>query len=302
MGIVKDVAIGIAIGATLPIWGPFVAGNKAVDVLLHALRKKPTKLAPSLEGEYADWRDKKCIVENARWQVFNERVRKRLPHFESEKYNIAFVGDVKAGKSSLVNAVRGMPDWEHPGLEDPYNKQCDQCGIPRMGKAAVDYAECTMACARYATNFPDSEHMIIWDVPGAGTEKHTAASYYQDKALYAFDCLILVTGDAFREVDRHILLEAQRRKQAVAIVRSKCDTTVQACLKRDRTKTPEAAVQEFQTRYKRELRERLGRLGVDASKVKVFLVNRFAFTQPDELAFDEADLIKWLAMEISKKH
>ena len=102
----------------------------------------------------------------------------------------------------------------------------------------------------------------------------SAASYYQDKALYAFDCLILVTGDAFREVDRHILLEAQRRKQAVAIVRSKCDTTVQACLKRDRTKTPEAAVQEFQTRYKRELRERLGRLGVDASKVKVFLVNR----------------------------
>ena len=29
---------------------------------------------------------------------------------------------------------------------------------------------------------------------------------------------------------------------------------------------------------------------------------RFAFTQPDELAFDEADLIKWLAMELSKKH
>ena len=72
-------------------------------------------------------------------------------------------------------------------------------------------------------------------------------------------------------------MEAQRRKQAVAIVRSKCDTTVQACLKRDRTKTPEAAVQEFQTRYRQDMRKRLADLGVDANKVKIFLVNRCAW-------------------------
>lgn len=44
---------------------------------------------------------------------------------------------------------------------------------------------------------PDLRTMIVWDMPGAGTESHPSETYFNDKFLYAFDTLIIVIADRY---------------------------------------------------------------------------------------------------------
>lgn len=46
-----------------------------------------------------------------------------------------------------------------------------------------------------AYRHPDLRTMIIWDMPGAGTMNHPADTYFEDKFLFAFDTLVIVTAE-----------------------------------------------------------------------------------------------------------
>uniref|UniRef100_A0AC34FIU9 IRG-type G domain-containing protein n=1 Tax=Panagrolaimus sp. ES5 TaxID=591445 RepID=A0AC34FIU9_9BILA len=74
-------------------------------------------------------------------------------------YNFAFIGHAKTGKSSLINAIRGIDDGGD-------------------GAAIVDVTECTHEIEPYS--HPQIEFVKIYDIPGAGTLTHDANSYYLD--------------------------------------------------------------------------------------------------------------------------
>ncbi|KAI9321456.1 interferon-inducible GTPase-domain-containing protein [Dichotomocladium elegans] len=89
-------------------------------------------------------------------------------------YNVAVVGTAGTGKSTLVNGILGLQDSDH-------------------GAAPTGETEKTTKPKGY--KHPDLRTMIVWDMPGAGTESHPAETYFEDKFLCAFDTLIIVISD-----------------------------------------------------------------------------------------------------------
>ncbi|KAI9249512.1 interferon-inducible GTPase-domain-containing protein [Phascolomyces articulosus] len=89
-------------------------------------------------------------------------------------YNVAVVGKSGTGKSSLINGIMGCHDAD-----------------PRA--AGTGETESTQKPQGF--QHPDLHRMILWDMPGAGTDNHPAGTYFDDKFLYAFDTLIIVIAD-----------------------------------------------------------------------------------------------------------
>uniref|UniRef100_A0A914Z2H6 IRG-type G domain-containing protein n=1 Tax=Panagrolaimus superbus TaxID=310955 RepID=A0A914Z2H6_9BILA len=139
-------------------------------------------------------------------------------------YNFAFVGHTKTGKSSLINAIRG--------LEDNHSDA-----------AMVGITETTHEIKPYTFPDPQFKHVMIYDMPGAGTLTHDANSYYHDKCLCAFDCLIIFTQDTLGREEINFAIQSLRYNQPVAFVRSRCDIVLDnAKKKREINKIDQNAV------------------------------------------------------------
>ncbi|KIK46995.1 hypothetical protein CY34DRAFT_75032 [Suillus luteus UH-Slu-Lm8-n1] len=121
--------------------------------------------------------------------------------------HIAVVGSAGAGKSSFINAVRGLSN------RDP-------------GAAPAGIVETTATVTRYADPHQDSR-MVWYDVPGSGTPNVSDWQYFNDKGLYIFDCIIVLTDSRVLESDLAILRTCEQFKNIDAfIVRSKSDQHV----------------------------------------------------------------------------
>lgn len=68
---------------------------------------------------------------------------------------------------------------------------------------------------------PSLKHLVLYDLPGAGTIGHPSHTYFCDKRLYVFDCLLLVTSERIRENDLAIAKLAQEMGTPVVFVRNK---------------------------------------------------------------------------------
>lgn len=121
--------------------------------------------------------------------------------------HIAVVGSAGAGKSSFINAVRGLSN------NDPV-------------AARTGIVETTDAVTSYPDPRPNSR--IIWyDVPGAGTPNVPDWQYFNDLGLYIFDCIIVLIDNRFLESDLAILSSCKQYGTVEAfIVRSKSDQHV----------------------------------------------------------------------------
>uniref|UniRef100_A0AC34RN46 IRG-type G domain-containing protein n=1 Tax=Panagrolaimus sp. JU765 TaxID=591449 RepID=A0AC34RN46_9BILA len=115
-------------------------------------------------------------------------------------YNFGITGQSGVGKSTLINAICGYDDND-----------------PRAAK--VDIVECTETVGRYP--HPMLKHLILYDLPGAGTIEHPSHTYFCDKRLYVFDCLLLVMSERIRETDLAIARLAQEMGTPVVFVRNK---------------------------------------------------------------------------------
>ncbi|KAG1741925.1 interferon-inducible GTPase-domain-containing protein [Suillus occidentalis] len=125
-------------------------------------------------------------------------------HYSPGFIHIAVVGSAGAGKSSFINAVRGL------SKNDP-------------GAAPTGIVETTATVTRYADPHKDS-CMVWYDVPGSGTPNVPDWQYFNDKGLYIFDCIIVLTDNRVLESDLAILRACEQFKNIDAfILRSKSD-------------------------------------------------------------------------------
>ncbi|PBK73324.1 P-loop containing nucleoside triphosphate hydrolase protein [Armillaria solidipes] len=130
-----------------------------------------------------------------------DMVKRRL--YKDGKFHLAIAGKSGTGKSSLINAFRGIWDGE-------------------KGSASTDIVESTTVVTPYPD--PNPANPFIWfDIPGSGTVNCPDGSYFNDQGLYIFDAIIVLLGDRFTEGDLAILKNCKLYSIPTYIVRSKSD-------------------------------------------------------------------------------
>jgi GTP-binding protein EngB required for normal cell division len=142
-----------------------------------------------------------------------EAAMKRI-QYNAEKMHFAVCGTSGSGKSSLINAFRGVANR---------NKNA----------AAVGVTETTSKITRY----PDARSELpysrfVWyDIPGAGTTAVSDWQYFNDQGLFAFDFIVMVYDVRFTKIDVSIIENCYRFNIPVFIVRSKADQHIDNMMK-----------------------------------------------------------------------
>jgi chemotaxis protein histidine kinase CheA len=130
------------------------------------------------------------------------RIAKQRVQYREDLFHFAVAGVAGGGKSSLINAFRGLRNKDY-------------------GSAATGVTETTMAMARYANS--EADPYVWYDIPGAGTLKIPDWQYFNMQGLYVFDCIIVLFDNRFTMTDIAILTNCRRFNIPTYIVRSKAD-------------------------------------------------------------------------------
>uniref|UniRef100_A0A914EPW5 IRG-type G domain-containing protein n=1 Tax=Acrobeloides nanus TaxID=290746 RepID=A0A914EPW5_9BILA len=253
----------------------------------YSAEKKLKKLSEAFEAH------KKTFVEYVNAKPargvnikLNVKMAKEKLGIDTNNYfNFAFVGHAKTGKSSLINAIRGMTD--------------DQ-----IGSAKVGITETTHEIQYYV--FPNNryKHVRIYDIPGAGTLTHGASNYYEDKSLCAFDCLIICTQDTLGQEEIEFAMKALRYRQAITFVRSRCDIALDTLKKLRKIRRIDqdavnACIKEMATAYAAEVK-RTGREELES--VPCFFVNSYNLrnhinNEENDVVYHEELLVEYMRMQ-----
>lgn len=129
--------------------------------------------------------------------------------YQEGLFHFAVAGNAGSGKSSLINALRGL-------------------GNSHNAAARTGVVETTTTIGRY----PDLNHPFVWyDIPGAGTLTQPDWLYFNNQGLFVFDCIIVLFDNRFTETDAAILTNCRRFRIPTYIVRSKADVHIDNVIK-----------------------------------------------------------------------
>uniref|UniRef100_A0A8C2A1T5 Si:ch73-171o20.1 n=1 Tax=Cyprinus carpio TaxID=7962 RepID=A0A8C2A1T5_CYPCA len=121
--------------------------------------------------------------------------------------NIGVTGESGSGKSTFVNALRGLGDEEE-------------------GSAKTGVVETTMEPEVYL--HPQLKNVKVWDLPGIGTPNFKAHEYLEQVQFEKYDFFIIVTSDRFKECHTQLAEEIKNTGKKFYFVRSKIDFSITA--------------------------------------------------------------------------
>lgn len=130
-----------------------------------------------------------------------DEMRAQYGYIDGLKH-FAVVGGAGTGKSSLINALRGMTNRD-------------------SGAAPINVHETTTNVTRYPD--PSDPKRVWYDVPGAGTLNISDWQYFKDQGLYMFDAVIILYANRFTTTDIALLRTCHNCNIPTFIVRSKSD-------------------------------------------------------------------------------
>uniref|UniRef100_A0A3Q3FGI9 IRG-type G domain-containing protein n=1 Tax=Labrus bergylta TaxID=56723 RepID=A0A3Q3FGI9_9LABR len=141
------------------------------------------------------------------------KIQEYLDKDQNVPLNIAVTGDCGSGKSSFVNAIRGIDNKD--------------------GKAArTGCVETFMEVTPYP--HPNYPKVTIWDLPGIGNAGYSAANYLKTDGFEKFDFFIIISADRFKENDLKLAKEIQKMNKKFYFVRSKIDDNIRNEKRRQR--------------------------------------------------------------------
>lgn len=130
--------------------------------------------------------------------------------YQERIFHFAVAGASGTGKSSLINAFRGLRNHER-------------------GAAEVGIVENTSAIGRYPD--PNSDNPFVWyDISSAGAPFLPDWLYFNNRGLFVFDCIVVVFDGRLTQMDIAILANCRRFQIPTYIVRSKADVLVRNIL------------------------------------------------------------------------
>lgn len=143
------------------------------------------------------------------WPTSEERKRAEelLLHPREEHFHCAIAGLAGSGKSSLINAFRGLRNHPAPGV----------------APTGITETTLTITAYRDPATEPPRSRFVWYDIPGAGTLKIKGWQYFNSQGLFVFDLIFVVVDNRFSEQDLVILQHCERYKIPSIIVRSKAN-------------------------------------------------------------------------------
>ncbi|XP_056597490.1 interferon-inducible GTPase 5-like [Triplophysa dalaica] len=181
------------------------------------------------------------------------KIKNVLEQQDRVELNIGVTGESGSGKSSFVNAFRGIGDEEE-------------------GSAKTGPVETTMQTQVYL--HPKYENVKVWDLPGIGTPNFTAKEYLEQVQFERYDFFIIIASDRFRECHTQLAKEIMRMGKKFYFVRSKIDSNILAESRKksfDQEKTLNTIREDCETE--------LTKIGIEAPVV--FLISCFELGKYD---------------------
>ncbi|KAG1882763.1 interferon-inducible GTPase-domain-containing protein [Suillus subluteus] len=139
------------------------------------------------------------------------QIAKQRVQYQEGLFHFAMTGVSGAGKSSLINAFRGLRNRD-------------------QGAAPTGVVETTTDITRFPD--PSPHNPFVWyDVPGSGTLNTPDWQYFTAHGLYVFDCIIILFDSRFTMTDLAMLVNCRRFNIPTYIVRSKSDSHIRNIIK-----------------------------------------------------------------------
>ncbi|XP_048117774.1 interferon-inducible GTPase 5-like isoform X1 [Alosa alosa] len=136
-----------------------------------------------------------------------KKVKEDIDTLDHVTLNIGVTGNTGAGKSSFVNAIRGLSNDDE-------------------GAADTGVTETTMTPTPYP--HPTMPNVTIWDLPGIGTPNFKAKMYLSDVHFERYDFFIILTSERFKENDINLAKAIKQKKRLFYFIRSKIDNDINA--------------------------------------------------------------------------
>ncbi|XP_030399367.1 interferon-inducible GTPase 5-like [Gopherus evgoodei] len=116
--------------------------------------------------------------------------------------NIAITGESGTGKSSFLNALRGLRDEDEGSAET---------GVVETTKEPMPYQH-----SKYT-------NVIFWDLPGIGTPDFQSDTYLEQVTFNRYDFFIIIASERFRANHAKLAQEIHKMGKKFYFVRSKVD-------------------------------------------------------------------------------
>ncbi|XP_004468631.1 interferon-gamma-inducible GTPase 10 [Dasypus novemcinctus] len=129
-----------------------------------------------------------------------------LIDIENAPMSIAVTGETGTGKSSFINALRGL---RHQG----------------KGAAPVGVTETTTERESY--QHPKFPNVTIWDLPGIGCTNFPPKEYLKKMKFLEYDFFIIISATRFRDHDAQLATAIEKMRKKFYFVRAKIDSDLQ---------------------------------------------------------------------------
>ncbi|XP_051960616.1 interferon-inducible GTPase 5-like [Xyrauchen texanus] len=142
-----------------------------------------------------------------------DTIKHFLDQQDRVELNIAVTGESGSGKSTFINAFRGLGDDDEDSAET---------GEVETTKEPKAYKH-----LKY-------ENVKFWDLPGIGTLKFKAHEYLEHVQFERYDFFIIIASDRFRECHADLVKEIKGTKKNFYFIRSKIDSSIDAAKRKKR--------------------------------------------------------------------
>ncbi|XP_048461019.1 interferon-inducible GTPase 5-like [Rhincodon typus] len=222
-------------------------------------------------------KDLKSAYEKGGLENAASLIQQKLNVLHNVQLNIAVTGDSGAGKSTFIDAIRGV--------------QGDDEGAAETGTT-----ETTMKPTPYP--HPNLPNVCFWDLPGIGTPNFPAKTYMSAMNFQKYDFFIIILHGRFRENDVSIANEIKRLGKNLYFVRSKIDNDLYSMRKKNKTLNEEEELKKI----RRDCVSKLKVAGFSAPTVFLissFEMNDFDFPELRETLANNLDDLKKQAFLMS---